>query len=363
MICSNCFNGCADIVSDKCVKYTGIDIPGLGITTGDPLLVVENQIISKILTLMTGEGIIPIIDPTDLCAIVSNYLPISGDITLNHVISALIQSICELEIRLADTETALNVLEADYIIGCLSGVSVSDGTHAILQATISKLCTVSTNLDTLSAELIANYVLIDDINDYIAAYIADQPVSTLYNSKMIPYTAVPYFGPTAGFFDISGAGLGNWEKIYLCNGQNLTPDLRGRGLVGNTTMGSTAFDPAVDPALPGNPTYSQDTVVGANLAVLTDIGQIPLHTHTADILIVDPGHAHSFGGSIAVRGGSGPEAFSDTDNLDTHDILQTEFSFTGINAAVTVHPAGGSSPDGHNNIQPVHSTNYIIYIP
>ena len=43
MSCSNCFNGCAEITSDKCVKYTGADIPALGISYGDTLLHVEEQ--------------------------------------------------------------------------------------------------------------------------------------------------------------------------------------------------------------------------------------------------------------------------------------------------------------------------------
>src|SRR6478609_6431726 len=113
MGCSNCFNGCGDIISDQCVKYTGIPIPGLGIATGDTLLTVENQIINKILELVTGEGIIPIIDPNDLCSLVSNFLPGSGNITLNHVISALFQSICSLDSRLTTTESTLATLNAD----------------------------------------------------------------------------------------------------------------------------------------------------------------------------------------------------------------------------------------------------------
>jgi microcystin-dependent protein len=368
MGCSNCFNGCADIVSDQCVKYTGLDVPGLGISNGDPLLVVENQIINKILTLITGEGIIPIIDPTDLCHIVSSFLPVSGDITINHVVSALIQSICELEVRLTDTEEALNVIEADYVLSCLTGVSVSDGTHAILQATITKLCQVDTDVETLTAELEANYVLISDINDYIAAYIDDQPTSTLYSDKMIPYTAVPYFGPTAGFFDVTGAGIGDWLKIYLCNGQNLTPDLRGRVIVGTTTMGNTAFSPVVDPALPGNPTYSQDTEAGTNSAVLTSSQQLPPHSHPTSVDITDPGHTHSYSGRVVntksqegSNGNFGVEFGSFYTSVSPTGLMGNFNDAANFNVKVVVGPTGASQ--GHNNIQPVHASNYIIYIP
>jgi microcystin-dependent protein len=357
MGCSNCFNGCADIVSDKCVKYTGVDIPGLGITNGDPLLVVENQIINKILEIITGEGVIPVILPEDLCSLVSSFLPLVEPITLNDVISALFRSICALDGRLTTAENTLTVLNADYVIGCLTGVAVNSGTHNILQATITKLCLVEGNLATLSAEVTSNYVLISEIDDYIAAYLGSLPTSTLYSSKMIPYVAVPYFGPMVGIFDITGAGLGDWIDIYLCNGQNLTPDLRGRVLVGTTTMGNTAFNPAVDPAISGNPAYSQGTVAGANLAVLTSPNQLPPHIHTATAVVSPNPHTHTYGKTKA------PGGHYEAGN----DYLPAELDGTGdsgataLTVAVTVGSTGSST--GHNNIQPVLATNYIIYIP
>ena len=45
MSCSNCFNGCAEIVSDQCVKYTGVPVAVLGIQTGDSLSYVEQSLI------------------------------------------------------------------------------------------------------------------------------------------------------------------------------------------------------------------------------------------------------------------------------------------------------------------------------
>ena len=97
MSCSNCFNGCTEIISDQCVRYTGFNIPALGISNGDTLANVELQIATFIIDLSTGNGIIPVINPADLCALVSGFLPVSGEITLNDVISALIRSICSLK--------------------------------------------------------------------------------------------------------------------------------------------------------------------------------------------------------------------------------------------------------------------------
>lgn len=48
MSCNNCYNGCVQTTSDKCVKYTGIDVPQLGIIKGDSLNVVLLKITNDI---------------------------------------------------------------------------------------------------------------------------------------------------------------------------------------------------------------------------------------------------------------------------------------------------------------------------
>ena len=55
--CNNCFNGCTEIVSDRCVKYTGIAIPSLGIQTGDTLSFVEQALSTFLLSALNGTGI------------------------------------------------------------------------------------------------------------------------------------------------------------------------------------------------------------------------------------------------------------------------------------------------------------------
>ena len=60
--CSNCYNGCTEIVSDRCVKYTGIDVPVLGIQTGDSLSFVEQALITFLTSTLDGTGIYPIVD-------------------------------------------------------------------------------------------------------------------------------------------------------------------------------------------------------------------------------------------------------------------------------------------------------------
>ena len=57
MGCTNCFNGCVETTSDKCVKYTGNDIDFLGIEKGDPLEAVEKAITDYLVTVYNGTGI------------------------------------------------------------------------------------------------------------------------------------------------------------------------------------------------------------------------------------------------------------------------------------------------------------------
>ena len=72
MTCSNCYNNCSEIQADKCVRYTGVDIPYLTISNGDTLLSVEQKLITFLLSALDGTGIIPEFAP--LCDLVTNNL-------------------------------------------------------------------------------------------------------------------------------------------------------------------------------------------------------------------------------------------------------------------------------------------------
>ena len=96
MSCTNCFNGCAETISDQCVKYTGIDVPALGISNGDNLLTVENAITNFLVPAINGTGIKPIIDPNIICNIVKLYLPpctTCTGFTLNEILTAIVANI------------------------------------------------------------------------------------------------------------------------------------------------------------------------------------------------------------------------------------------------------------------------------
>jgi microcystin-dependent protein len=358
--CSNCYNGCTEIVSDRCVKYTGIDVPVLGIQTGDSLSFVEQALITFLTSAIDGTGVKPIINDTIICDLVRQYLPTCGDLSLNDVLSAVIKAACDLQEQVDAIVAELAVLNADYSIECLTGVTASSDTHAIVQAVINKVCALGVSLDALALDLHTNYVSIANINSYIAAYI--NSATSLVSAKMIPYVAVPYFNPDLSNFDGTGAGIGNWAKIYLCNGANPgVPDLRGRVLVGTTTgMGGGPLNSAVDPAIVGNPAYSLGSTAGVNQVTLAST-QIPSHTHniTNVVSVTDPGHTHNLKVNTNAAG-SGNPAF---EAASTEGTFATESAQTGISVSVnsTASTFGGGLP--HQNNQPAIGCYYIIYIP
>ena len=387
MSCSNCFNGCAETISDQCIRYTGIDVPELGILHGDSLLSVENAIVNFLVPVLDGTGINPIIEPSIICDVVSKYLPTCTEctgFTLNEVLTAIIKSVCDLQDQIDLIVADIAELNADYILGCVTGVTSSAGTHDILQATINKVCAINTTLSALILEVHNQYVPITaspghpGIDDYIQAYINTQPQFTLYSYRMIPYAAVPYFGDM-GNFDGSGAGLGDYARIFLCNGQNPgVPDLRGRTLVGATTMSAATFSPAVEPGINGNPIYSitgTNSLQGANQISL-GITQIPNHNHfgsTAITTITPATHSHLMASpnDASVLTAATPLAQSHSTGgnfgyglvgsiLDATVGKTSDVTLTAT-TIVTVAPEGSGLP--HSNIQPSRGCYYIIYIP
>lgn len=365
MSCSNCYNGCTEIISDQCVKYTGVDVPVLGIQTGDSLSYVEQALIGFLTSTLDGTGIKLAIDPQIICEIVSKNLVECEDLTLVNVINALIKAVCELDARLTTLEGDFAGLEGPYVIDCLSGVTANSGTHAILQATITKLCSVEVALNALALNVSTNYVKLADLNSLIAAYLDSVGTTTKYYNRMVPYAVVEYYGTLTGKFDGTGAGIvgTDWEKIYLCNGLNGTPDKRGRVPVGATTgMGGGAFNPAVDPAVAGNPSYALLGTAGSNTVTLGPT-QIPAHSHSATAVVTDPGHLHNIAYAHGEADQNEPGVYGDL--MDQNGVKSstttTETAVTGVTVGVTIGSTGGGL--AHPNVQPGLGCYYIMYIP
>lgn len=366
--CSNCYNGCTEIVSDRCVKYTGIDVPVLGIQTGDSLSFVEQALITFLTSTLDGTGVKIDLGTTVVCNLVQQYLPTCKDLSILDISKALIEAACDLQAQVDAIDADLAILNADYSIGCLTGVTASSDTHAIVQAVITKLCQVQVDLTALTLEVRNQYVPINSspghpgINDYIAAYLAGGSGSAKYYNRMIPYAVVEYYGPIPGNFDATGAGIatGPWEKIYLCNGQNGTPDKRGVVGVGTTdgSMLGVTLPSSTNPAAsPFNPTYTLGGTGGTTNQTVLSALQIPAHTHVATAVVTDPGHIHSLKVNTNAAG-SGVPAF---EAATTEGSINTESAQTNITVAVSNASTGGNG--AHSNVQVGLGCYYIQYRP
>lgn len=373
--CSNCFNGCAEIVSDQCVRYTGVDVPLLGIQNGDSLSYVEQALITFLTAAIGGTGIKPTIDPDIICELVNKYLPDCEDLNATNLFIALIKAACDLQEQIDAIVADIAVIEGPYDVDCLTGVNSNSGTHAILQAVITKLCDQVADFDAFVLDVETNYVKKSELCALVAACTPAPVVQ--YKDRMVPYTVVEYYGSLSNF---DGAGIGipanGFEDIYLCNGANGTPDKRGRIPVGaiQAVPGGGALNPAVDPGIAGNPNYALNTTTGANTVTLTP-AQIPSHTHTAVTTFVDPGHSHFIANpgdtntlldsthTAAAGHSTGGNLGYDLVNTTgtTATVGLTDVKQTGIFVGVANDPTGGGQ--SHNNIPPVLACYYIMYIP
>lgn len=365
MGCSNCYNGCTEIVSDRCVKYTGIDVPILGIKNGDSLSYVEQALIEFLTSTLDGSGIKIALPSSAYCEVVKKYLPDCGDVTAYTLFEALVKASCDLQAQVTVLRKEMDTLNANYAIGCLSGVTNSSDTHDVVQAIIVKLCQLGLDLTALTLNVNTNYVKLSELNTLIANYLATLPVSTKYYTRMVPYTIIPFYGSLANF-NSTGAGTDDWEKIYLCNGQNGTPDLRGRSIIGTVDMGTNPLSPVVDPgASPFNTSYVKGTLNGANSVTLT-AAQMPTHNHSASVN--DPGHKHNItgitSGSDTPNGVANYPVFNSTvdgGNFPFSNPVGLSISTATTGVGVTIGDAGSNG--GHGNVHPVLATYYIMYIP
>tara|TARA_B100000497_G_C7689679_1_gene418914 strand:- start:1766 stop:2953 length:1188 start_codon:yes stop_codon:yes gene_type:complete len=390
--CSNCYNGCTEITSDKCVKYTGVDVPLLGIQNGDSLSFIEQSIINFLSSTLDGTGILPIIPASSICPTVDSELPDCSPLSLNNYLTAITQALCKIEESIVVIEE--EIPNDPYILGCLTVPGATDDptestdTQAVLQAVINKLCQVSAQLTSFIDYVANTYVAISDINSYIESYIQSDPNSSLISNRMVPYAVTAYYGPLSNF-DGGGAGLGDWANIYLCNGTNATPDLRGRVIVGVTDMlGNAGYDDAVSPNIQGNPIWTGGNnfnALGSNNVRLTT-QQIPSHNHgaTAQSALNPSTHTHKIFGAQTnpdnenysvssltnwrTDGEAGNYAIKTTVTQVTPTVGQTSGPISNnqpvvqsVDTVVAVDNTGGG--DSHQNYQPGRAGYYIIYIP
>lgn len=372
MSCINCFDGCGTPMPDTCVKYTGENIPLLGISTGDPVSKVEQSIIAKLEEFAAGQGIT--LSTIDLkCDFLDTLFGCCKDKTLVNLIQLLIDANCTLKDLVASLEAVVFAPTA-FNTSCLTGLPTNPTRDEILQATLDQLCSITTTVNTVAGD----YVKATDLNSLIAAYLAGASGTVQQYTKMVPYVAYEYYG-TLGNFDAGGKGIAavGYDKVYICNGSNGTPDKRGRvavGAVQGVPAGTVPLDPFVDPTIPSN--------AGTNYSLLQKFGQsyvtllanqMPGHTHIATVS--DLGHTH-FTAGVSENG--------DTNDLvnSTHPVAyiareQGEFKYRLLNSYtsatvglsskassnITITNASSGGSQSHDNRQPSIAAYYIMYIP
>jgi hypothetical protein len=145
-----------------------------------------------------------------------------------------------------------------------------------------------------------------------------------------PPSATPI--PAGGILLWSGS-IGSIPAGYvLCNGNNGTPDLRDRFIVG---AGST---------------YAVDATGGSADAIVVS------HTHTATSVVTDPGHVH--GGIPVSSNDVGNNAPSYREGANQSGFTVTGSATTGITVATTNASAGTSGTNA--NLPPYYALCYIM---
>jgi microcystin-dependent protein len=363
--CDACYNGCVQTVSDECVRYTGINYEALGVETGDNLVSVEQAIMNALVPLLTGTGDAITLSAGDVCALVTGYLTAGLTHTSREWIIALSKGECDLQAQIVAIDNTLAILNANYTIGCLTGVTASSDTHDVLQAVITKLCTTVADLAALTLDVDTNYVKLADLDALIAAYLASQGGgSNQQNLKMVPYVAYEYYGSLTNF-DGTGAGLNSagFYKVNLCNGLNGTPDRRGRVAVGAIqNVPGGPLDAAVNPANTGNPNYAIFNTAGANTVTLI-ASQMPSHSHgataTSTASITPNPHSHTI--SYLNKGaGDGSNVIGSQVSSNVKTTSSVDLSVAVTTSVTNANTGGGAA---HANIQPVIAAYYIMYIP
>lgn len=350
MACQDCLLNCPDIISDRCVQYTGPEIPLLGVCPGDTLYEFEVAIANEVVGILNGTGIEPA-EVTIDCAFLTTILA-GASPTLSNLLQMLITASCTLK-TLVDTINS-EIANGVFNTSCLIGLPTNPTRDDILQAAVNMICSIKVTVDAIPTTYVKNSDLTTLVTQIVNNINGGGGTVVQNSTKMLPYSAVAYFGPTSNF-DAGGIGIASlgFSKVYVCNGANGTPDLRGRVIVGavRSVPGGGALDAAVDPGVnANNPNWGLNDKGGANFVVLS-VAEMPTHSHGVN----DPGHIHQsrYRQNMAPQSGSSTQCWA---NLNDQFIATTS-AFTGI----TLQNTGGGQP--HNNIQPTIAAWYIMYIP
>lgn len=243
MGCNNCRdfnkNSCTDITTTNCISSQADSVTELEICLDDSLTYVLNIILTKIKNLLKGRGIIlEDIDFSD-CEYLEDMLGVQEKNLIN-VLKIYKQAICELKEAQTITEEQLTSFTnvSLYTLGCLPPLDPCDEPYdfkTLIQAIITKICAINTQLSTIAASLLdiveegaGNFMLgaIKSAGNNGISYSGSGASAVVtFQALVPPYCPILYTGSLA-YFNGSGIGLVNtpYQGWYVCNGSNGTPN-------------------------------------------------------------------------------------------------------------------------------------------
>jgi hypothetical protein len=367
MSCCNEDNNCVDPVSSGCVIWQGEDIACLGITKGQTLTTIETVIANKICELSDESDLSDLTLCGDLIALMSGK-----DKNVANLLQVLVTYNCTLK-DLIDELSVNDSLTLDYkcLETTLDPCNPTDFTvQNILQILINNFCDLKSTVDELSITIVNQIedTIADSVTNMLETCQDDRIVSNnlpgedrrlTFRGFVPPFCPIAYFG-SLSYFDGSGKGLDDdimcgW---YLCNGNNGTPDLRGRVIVCAVQgMGGGTLSADVDPTLPQNTgsNYTLNDTGGKVRHKLTgNESGTKAHTHTVN----DPGHNHRVVGMEHNIGGDGG-GNEPRDAPNGGQYYYTDTKTTGI--TIGAYP-GEDASSFHENRMPYKAAYYIMMI-
>jgi len=216
--------------------------------------------------------------------------------------------------------------------------SGTDGTDATFTGAVTGNASTATTLQT--ARTIAG----QSFNGSANISIGPTDLTGVTASASDINTASTNYVPSGGIIMWSGAIAAIPTGWVLCDGNNSTPDLRDRFVVG---AGST---------------YAVDDTGGSSTVSLTE-ANLPSHTHGAGTLAADSAgaHTHTTSNSFYNSGGSGGTAYSN--KLSVTEGLSSEITINSAGAhthTISGSTASTGSGTAHENKPPYYALAYIM---
>lgn len=354
-----------ELTTTNYVKYTGEDVPLLGISNGDTMTEVEAAVTSKIVELIAGTGM-DLSSLTYDCTFITDELA-GEDKNAATVIQALLTGQCTLK-SLIDELTEIVNTPVTYDRKCLD--TTASTTPEIVQALIDLVCPLVEDVAAISDQLTDND-LTETIQNEIGNFLYNNVSSKgsygltktgsgknveLVFALFPPYTPVFSFAPMS-YWNSDGTGKSGtaFEGWVICDGQNsVAKDMRGYAPVGATNLPGIN-SPTLDERVSGTLTNVGEKAGEVKHQLSTN--ELPAHTHPSGENgdISTEAVVYNFG----VKAGSGAQAlckfpFNGEIGVDT---LQA----TGTSSTGTTGETGLGQP--FENRQPSIHGYFIMRLP